>query len=156
MTSTGCATSLPGREKLNEEVRKVWAEKFGIRILEGYGATECAPVLAVNTPMANSLGTVGPLLPGLEPRMEAALRILGRVKIFAEVAGEMVSPEVVERIAGHASPEHRHAATTQSIRSVARTSSSAPRTPASPAKLCKPPRMISAARNSSFRARLSR
>ena len=60
-----------GAEKLNDEVRKVWAEKFGIRILEGYGATECAPVLAVNTPMANKNGSVGTFMPGLEHKLDA-------------------------------------------------------------------------------------
>lgn len=59
-----------GAEKLNEEVRRTWADKFGIRILEGYGATECAPVLAVNTPMANRQGSVGTLIPGLESKLE--------------------------------------------------------------------------------------
>jgi acyl-[acyl-carrier-protein]-phospholipid O-acyltransferase/long-chain-fatty-acid--[acyl-carrier-protein] ligase len=60
-----------GAEKLNEEVRSVYVEKFGIRILEGYGATECAPVLAVNTPMVNRVGSVGTLIPGLKAKLEA-------------------------------------------------------------------------------------
>jgi len=62
---------IAGAEKLNEEVRKTWVDKFGIRILEGYGATECAPVLAVNTPMANKLGSVGTLMPSLESKLES-------------------------------------------------------------------------------------
>lgn len=152
-----------GAEKLNEEVRKTWADKFGIRILEGYGATECAPVLAVNTPMANRHGSVGTLIPGLESKLEQVpgiedggllsvrgpnvmlgyylydnpgviqayaegwhstgdivhidpdgfVFIKGRVKRFAKIAGEMVSLETVEAIANEASPQHQHAATTQ-------------------------------------------
>jgi acyl-[acyl-carrier-protein]-phospholipid O-acyltransferase/long-chain-fatty-acid--[acyl-carrier-protein] ligase len=162
---------LTGAEKLNEEVRKTWMEKFGIRLLEGYGTTECAPALAVNTPMANRTGSVGTPLPGLQhclvkvPGIERGgllhvkgpnvmrgyflydnpgklqptsaeiegeerqgwyntgdivdidsdgfIHILGRVKRFAKVAGEMVSLETVEQIANHASPQHQHAASTQ-------------------------------------------
>ena len=156
-----------GAEKLNEEVRKVWFEKFGIRILEGYGATECAPVLAVNTPMAYLPGSVGQLLPGMAYRIEPVpgiegggvlhvsgpnlmsgyylydhpgalappqssigagwyntgdvvevdaagfITIKGRVKRLAKIAGEMVSLEMVEKIAIQAAPEHQHAAVNQ-------------------------------------------
>lgn len=59
-----------GAEKLSEEVRKTYSEKFGIRILEAYGVTECAPGISINTPMANLNGSVGQLVPGLEHKLE--------------------------------------------------------------------------------------
>lgn len=156
-----------GAEKLSDAVRNLWFEKFGLRIFEGYGATETAPVLAVNTPMAYRSGTVGNLLPGIEARLvpvpgidgggilhvrgpnvmagylrverpgilqppvsalgdgwyetgdvvdidaDGFVKIVGRVKRFAKIAGEMVSLEVVEKLAIAVSPLLAHAASTQ-------------------------------------------
>ena len=156
-----------GAEKLSEAVRSQWFEKFGLRIFEGYGATETAPVIAVNTPMAYKTGTVGNLLPGIEHRLlpvsgiehggilhvrgpnvmsgylkadqpgvlqapaselgegwyetgdvvqiddEGFVKIVGRVKRFAKIAGEMVSLEVAEKVAVATSPDKAHAVSSQ-------------------------------------------
>lgn len=58
-----------GAEPVTDWTRRVWNEKFGLRILEGYGVTETAPVLALNTPLSSRDGTVGRFLPGLRIRL---------------------------------------------------------------------------------------
>jgi len=60
---------IAGAERVREETRRLWG-RAGTVILEGYGATECSPVIACNLPDAHRPGSVGPFLPGMEWRME--------------------------------------------------------------------------------------
>ena len=65
---------LTGAEKLQPRLAQAFEDRFGIRPIEGYGVTECAPVVAVNCPdfraagyfqPASRRGTVGQPLPGV-------------------------------------------------------------------------------------------
>ena len=70
MDFSGLRHVISGGEKLSPEVSRVWMEKFGVRIMEGYGSTECAPVISLATPAAFRRGSVGTFLPGVEYRIE--------------------------------------------------------------------------------------
>jgi acyl-[acyl-carrier-protein]-phospholipid O-acyltransferase/long-chain-fatty-acid--[acyl-carrier-protein] ligase len=147
-----------GAEKVRDETHNLINEKFGpIPLLEGFGATEASPVIAVNRPTDNKRGTVGPVVPGMETRLEPVpgipiggrlfvrgpnvmagylndsggvdapeggwhdtgdvvdfdedgfVRILGRVKRFAKIGGEMVSLTAAEALAAGLWPDARHA-----------------------------------------------
>jgi acyl-[acyl-carrier-protein]-phospholipid O-acyltransferase/long-chain-fatty-acid--[acyl-carrier-protein] ligase len=147
-----------GAEKVREETHNLIAERFGgVPVLEGYGATEASPVIAVNTPGDNRRGTVGGLLPGIDTRIEPVegihrggrlfvrgpnvmagylneggvleppaggwhdtgdvvemtpdnwITILGRVKRFAKIGGELVSLTAAEDLASSLWPDSRHA-----------------------------------------------
>ena len=144
-----------GAEKLQDATVTTWMQKFGVRILEGYGATECSPCISANTPMRPRPGSAGELLPGIEYRLEPVegvpeggrlfvrgpnvmrgylnpeanakfqslggwydtgdivkvdedgyLYILGRLKRFAKVSGEMVSLTAVEEALAGAFPQY--------------------------------------------------
>jgi len=138
--------AIVGGEKLKERTAGLVMKKFGVRLLEGYGTTETAPVLALNTPMNFKENTVGRFLPHIDYKLEPAqgignggvlsvkadnvmqgymrpqnplvleplkdgwyetgdvvsvdengfITILGRLKRFAKIAGEMVSISAVE------------------------------------------------------------
>ncbi len=60
-----------GAEHVRDETRALARQRFGFMVLEGYGVTEAAPVLAANQPGDIRPGTVGKMLPGIEAKLEA-------------------------------------------------------------------------------------
>ncbi len=69
--------AIAGAEPVKPSTRALWVDRFGVRILEGYGATEASPVLALNTPASDRFGTVGQFLPAIETRLEEVPGIPG-------------------------------------------------------------------------------
>jgi len=78
-----------GAEKLKERLAQTFFDRFGVRPLEGYGATELSPVVSVNVPdveadgvyqVGHKEGTVGHPLPGIA------------VKVLDMASGQEVGP----------------------------------------------------------------
>lgn len=60
---------VPGGAPLSPDDFKFWSG-MGFIVLEGYGLTECSPVLCVNTMERQLPGSVGPVLPGVELKFD--------------------------------------------------------------------------------------
>jgi acyl-[acyl-carrier-protein]-phospholipid O-acyltransferase/long-chain-fatty-acid--[acyl-carrier-protein] ligase len=71
-----------GAERVKDETRALFKRKFDVELLEGYGATEASPVVAVNQPGQNRPGSVGKMLPGLEARLEEVPGIAEGKKLY--------------------------------------------------------------------------
>ena len=71
-----------GAEAVKPETRKTWRERFGAEIVEGFGLTEAAPVVAVNSATHSRDGTVGRLLPGMRMRIEPVEGIAGGGRLW--------------------------------------------------------------------------
>jgi acyl-[acyl-carrier-protein]-phospholipid O-acyltransferase/long-chain-fatty-acid--[acyl-carrier-protein] ligase len=74
---------IAGAERVKDETRRMW-EKYGTTILEGYGATECSPVIAVSLPDRNTPGVAGILLPGIRYRLEPVEGIEGAGRLVVQ------------------------------------------------------------------------
>jgi len=96
--------AVAGAERVKDATRTLWA-RTGTTILEGYGATECSPVICCNLPHSNRSGSVGPVLQGMDVRLDPVEGIHdgGRLMVsgpnvmagylFAEEPGKIVPPK---------------------------------------------------------------
>jgi acyl-[acyl-carrier-protein]-phospholipid O-acyltransferase/long-chain-fatty-acid--[acyl-carrier-protein] ligase len=87
---SGLKYIVAGAEKVREETHNLIRDRFGgVPVLEGYGATEAGPIVAINRPGDNRRGTVGGLMPGMEARLEPVEGITGGGRLLVRGANVM-------------------------------------------------------------------
>lgn len=95
-----------GAERIKRRTRKLWHEKFNLDLCEGYGATECAPVISCNTLEQNKHGSVGCIVVGIEHRLEPVKGLDEGGRLFVRGPNIMQgyfkveNPEVLEQPKG--------------------------------------------------------
>ena len=96
-----------GAEAVREATRRIYHERFGAVIVEGFGMTEASPVAAVNSRSHSKDGTVGRLLPGMALRLEPVEGINDGGRLFVSgpnvMLGYMMStaPGKLQPLAGN-------------------------------------------------------
>lgn len=93
----GLRFAVCGAERVRDETRAAVKKKYGLQVLEGYGVTEAAPVIAVNTPENNHPGTVGRMMPDMEARLDPVPGIEKGGRLFVR------GPNVMQ---GYLTPEN--------------------------------------------------
>lgn len=59
-----------GAEAVKRDTRNIWMERMGVRMMEAYGSTECAPVVTANNRIFNRFGSIGKLLPAIQYKLD--------------------------------------------------------------------------------------
>ena len=75
---------LAGAEKIQQATSDTWARKFGIRITEAYGVTECSPGISANTKADNRFGSVGRILPDMKWKLEPVDGVKDAGRLFVK------------------------------------------------------------------------
>lgn len=94
---SGVRFAVAGAEPVRAETRRLWMEKFGVPILEGYGMTEASPVAALNTTTHGREGTVGRPLPGIRVRLEPVEGITDAARLMVSGPNVMMGTISADR-----------------------------------------------------------